>query len=139
MRELYCVYVDLYSEWERERGLRVKRVLQQIYCTLYLFSLLDNIKGRTSCFFVDVAQTGWTTYICVSLALCVFFVYISAIFYVFHCSVIYNFLTHLQMRREQDHILFDLPFLAYWRIHLFQIFWYQCSYLVTYHIVYDDP
>ena len=32
-------------------------------------------------------------YICVSLFLCVFYVYISAIFYVFHCSVIYNFLT----------------------------------------------
>jgi len=31
-------------------------------------------------------------YLCLS-CLCVFCVYISAIFYVFHCSVIYNFLT----------------------------------------------
>ena len=58
MRELYCVYVDLYSELERERRLRAKRVLQRICCRLYLFSSLDNIKGRTGCFSVDVAQTG---------------------------------------------------------------------------------
>jgi len=41
----------------------------------------------------DIAQTGSTTYIYVCLFLCVFCVYIFAILYVFHCSVIYNILT----------------------------------------------
>jgi len=94
MRELYCGYVDLYSKRGRERRLRANRELQRIYCRLYLFILLDNIKGRTGCFSVDIAQIGWTAYICVSLVLCMFFcVYIFAIFYVFHFSIIYNFLT----------------------------------------------
>ena len=59
------------------------------------------IKRKDWLFGVEVAQTGWTTYICVSLVLCVFYVYISAIFYVFHCSVIYNFLTVIAELRLQ--------------------------------------
>ena len=51
------------------------------------------IERKDWLFGVDVGQTGWTTYICVSLVLCILCVYISIIFYVFHCSVIYNFLT----------------------------------------------
>jgi len=89
--------------------LRAKRELQQIYCRLYLFSLLDNIKRRTGCFSVDVAQTGSTMYICVSLVLCVFYVFISVIFYVFHCSVIYNFLT-LSLGFEACYALFNVLF-----------------------------
>jgi len=58
----------------------VKRKLQRICCRLYLFSVLDNIKIRTGCFSVDVAQNGRTKYIYVSLVLCVFCVYIYAIF-----------------------------------------------------------
>ena len=59
MRELYCVYVDcILSEKERGYCVREKRELQQISCSLYLLSLLDNIKGRTGCFSIDVAQIG---------------------------------------------------------------------------------
>jgi len=58
MRELYYVYVDLYSGRGRERRLRAKRVLQQICCRLHLFILLDNKKGRIGCFLMDVAQIG---------------------------------------------------------------------------------
>ena len=36
----------------------MKRELKRICCRLHLFSLLDNIKRRTGCFSVDVAQTG---------------------------------------------------------------------------------
>ncbi len=83
---------------KKERGdcVRMKRKLQWIYYRLYLFILLDNIKERIGCFPMHVAQIGWTTYIFVSLflcVLCVFYVYVSTICYVFHCYVIYNFLT----------------------------------------------
>ena len=56
MRELYFGYVDgIISEKERGYCVRAKRELQWIYCRLYLFSLLDNIKGRIGCFSIDVA------------------------------------------------------------------------------------
>jgi len=88
--------MGILSKKERGDCVRAKRELQQIWCRLYLFNLLDNIKGRTSCFFVDVAQIRWTTYICVSLVLCV---YISTIFYVFHWSLMYSFLTFFPIPR----------------------------------------
>ena len=56
---------------------------------------------------MDVAQTGWTTYICASLVLCIFCVYIYAIFYVFHCSVIYIFLTKRALKKEKEQNLLD--------------------------------
>ena len=59
----------------------------------WVFKKRTNAERKDWLFRVDVAQTQWTTYICVSLVLCVFCVYISALFHVFHCSVIYNFLT----------------------------------------------
>jgi len=45
---------------EKERGhcVRAKRKLQGISHRLYLFILLDNIKGRTGCFSMDVVQIG---------------------------------------------------------------------------------
>jgi len=59
MKELYCVYVDLYFERERERRLSEREEgITMICCRFYLFSLLDYIKGRTGCFSMDVAQIG---------------------------------------------------------------------------------
>jgi len=91
------VAMDMCILSEKERGdcVRAKRKIEWIRSMLYLFILLDNIKGRTGCFSMDVTQIRWTTYIYVSLVLCIFFVCVSEIFYVFHCSVIYNFITIL--------------------------------------------
>jgi len=58
MRELYFVYMCISREKERRDYVRAKRELQWMCCRLYLFILLDNIKGRTGCFSVDVAQIG---------------------------------------------------------------------------------
>ena len=52
------MYICVLSEEERGYCVRVKRKLQQICYRLYLFILLDNIKGRIGCFSVDVAQIG---------------------------------------------------------------------------------
>ena len=90
MRELYYIYIYLYSEWGRERRLREKRELQRICCRLYLFILLDNIKGRTGCFCEH--SPNWVNHIYLHLS-CFMCLYFCNIFYVFHFSVIYNFLT----------------------------------------------
>ena len=52
------MYICILSEKERGDCVREKMELQQIYCRLYLFSLMDNIKGRTGCFSMDVVQIG---------------------------------------------------------------------------------
>jgi len=52
------MYIRTLSEKEREDCVRTKMELQWICCRFYLFSLLDNIKGRIGCFSVDVAQIG---------------------------------------------------------------------------------
>jgi len=65
---------------------------EKIIATLYLFILLHNIKGRSGFFSMDIAQIVQTTYICLSYFMC-FCICVSVIFYVFFCSVIYNFLT----------------------------------------------
>jgi len=54
------VFMQIFILREKERGdcVRVKRELHRICCRLYLFSLLDNIKGRIGCFSMDVAQIG---------------------------------------------------------------------------------
>jgi len=79
---------------EKMRGdcVRAKRELQKICCRLYLFILLDNIKGRIGCFFVDVAKLGEP---CISMSLLfyAFSVFIFLQYFVFNFFVIYNFLT----------------------------------------------
>ena len=69
--------MKIYILCEKERGdcVRVKRELQCICCRLYLFILLDNIKGRTNYFSVEVAQIG-EPHIYVSLLFYVFSVFI---------------------------------------------------------------
>jgi len=57
MMELYYNYV-LFCERKRGDCMREKRKLLWMCYRLYPFSLLDNIKGRVSCFYVDVAQIG---------------------------------------------------------------------------------
>jgi len=65
---IVVVYYTVCEEKRRD-CVRAKRKLHHICCRLYLFILLYNIKGRTKCFSMDVAQIWWTMYICVSLAL----------------------------------------------------------------------
>ena len=86
MRELYCscVYVCILSEKERGECVGAKRKLQWIYCRLYLFSLLDNIKGRTGCFSVTEPKLGEPR-ISVSLLFYVFSAFIFLQF--FMCSI----------------------------------------------------
>lgn len=96
MRVLYlrlwnrCVLCEQEIErWDCER----KQRILQWFAVGCASSFCWIIERKDWLFGVDVAQTGWTAYICVSLVLCIFCVYISAIFYVFHCYVIYNILT----------------------------------------------
>ena len=85
----------MYSVSEKHRGetVRENRGYYSGFDVSCISSFCWIIERKDWLFGVDIAQTGRTTYICVSLVLCIFCVYISAIFYVFHCSVIYNFLT----------------------------------------------
>jgi len=52
------MYICNLSEKKRGDCVSARSVLQRICCRLYLFSFLDNIKGRTGYFSVDVAQIG---------------------------------------------------------------------------------
>ena len=51
-----AVYMYILSEKERGDCVRAKRKLHRICSRFYLFILLDNIKGRTSCFFVGIVN-----------------------------------------------------------------------------------
>ena len=99
MRVLYLRLWDrcvlCVSEKQRGETVRENRGYYSDFAIGCVSSFCWIIERKDWLFGVDVAKTGWTTYICVSLVLCVFCVYISAIFYVFHCSIIYNFLTKI--------------------------------------------
>ena len=75
-----CITVVYYSE--RRDCERAKRKLQHICCRLYPFGLLDEIERIGNCF-VDVAQIGWTTYICVSVLFALFCILFPHLFYCF--------------------------------------------------------
>ena len=88
-----CI-VCVFSERETDREtMREKRGYYNGSAVGCVSSFCWIIEIKHWLFGVDVAETGLITYICVSLVLCVLCACVFHIFYVFHFSVIFNFLT----------------------------------------------
>jgi len=115
MRALYlrlwnrCVFYV--SEKQRGETVRENRGYYNRFIVGCVSSFCWIIERKDLMFGVDVAQTRWTAYIYVSLVLCV---YISTIFYVFHCSVIYNFLTQIVLYIYYTYIFSNKIFINNW-------------------------
>ena len=82
MRELYCCYASLWILYfERGYYERKKRKLQRVCCRLYPFICWIIKRKDLEVSLVDVAHNGWTTHMCVSIVLCIFYVLFPHLFY----------------------------------------------------------
>ena len=103
---MWLCIVCVFSERETERDtMRENRGYYNESVVGCVSSFCWIIERKDWLFGVDVAQTGWTTYICVSLVLCVSCACIFRIFYVLHCSITYIFSTKLQFQHHFNRFL----------------------------------